>query len=115
MAFGLPRVPAYAASLQGAYVFDAGWIQIGKGLGLHRASDLSPTVSNHLFLPSCSDLTIQTWFEKGITTFKDLYNQRIPSYELSKKFDLPKYTYLFFQIRHFLWNQDSQVVPWKLW
>ena len=68
------------------------WIQIRKSLGLHRASDLSPIVNNHLFLPSCTDLTFRTWFDKGMTKFKDLYNQGtfMSFSELSKKFDLPK-------------------------
>ena len=35
------------------------------------------SINNHLFLPSCSNLTFQTWFAKGITKFKDLYNQGI--------------------------------------
>lgn len=87
------------------------WIQIRKGLGLHRASDLSPILNNHLFLPSCTDLTFRTWSDKGITKFKDLYNQGtfMSFIELSKKFDLPKsHLFRFFQIRHFIQNQNPK-------
>lgn len=77
------------------------WIQIRKSLGLHRCSVLSPMVNNHLFLPSCTDLTFRTWFDKGITKFKDLYNQ---------KFDLPKsHLFHFFFDKAFYSESEPQI------
>ena len=88
------------------------WIQIRKCLGLHRASDLSPIVNNHLFLPSCTDLTFRTWFDKGMTKFKDLYNQGtfMSFSELSKKFDLPKsHLFRFFSAKAFYPKPEPQI------
>lgn len=87
------------------------WIQFRKSLGLHRASDLSPTLNNHLFSPSCTDLTFRSWFDKGITTFRDLYDCGIfvSFTALSEKFDLPKsHLFRYFQIRHFIRNQNPK-------
>lgn len=87
------------------------WTQIRKSLGLHRASDLSPTLNNHLFLPSCTDLTFRAWFDKGITTFKDLYDKGtfMSFTDLSRRFDLPKsHLFRFFQIRHYIRNQNPK-------
>lgn len=80
----------------------------------NRALDLFPTVKeNHLFLPSCADLTFQAWSDKGITTFKDLYNQGtfMAFSELSQKFDFPKsHLFPFFSSNQaFYLESESQV------
>ena len=85
------------------------WTQFRKSLGLHRGSDFSPTLNNHLFLPSCTDLTFRSWHSKGITTFKDLYDHGtfMSFTDLSEKYDLPRsHLFRFFQIRHFIQNQN---------
>lgn len=104
----LPLTPANYTSNPIVYNSLKIWIQIRKSLGLHRASILAPTMNNHLFMPSCTDLTFRTWSEKGLTKLKDFYNQGtfMPFDVLSKKFDLPRsHLFRFFQIRHFIQNQ----------
>ena len=51
------------------------WTQFRRHFGLNRPSSFSPIYQNHLFKPSCTDLTFQAWFDKGIRTIDDLYSK----------------------------------------
>ena len=53
----------------------------------------------------------ETWFEKGIITFEDLYSRgTLSSFsDLSQRFNLPKsHLFRYFQIRHFLQKQSPE-------
>ena len=87
------------------------WTQIRKSLGLHRTSDLSPIVNNHLFLPSCTDLTFRTRFDKGITNLRTVITMGLLCPFLSSRINLiclNPICIVFFQIRHFVQNQNPK-------
>ena len=87
------------------------WAQFRMHFGLRKPSSYSPIYRNHLFKPSCTDLTFRTWFEKGIRTFEDLYSRgTLSSFsDLSQRFNLPKsHLFRYFQIRHFLQKQSPE-------
>lgn len=86
------------------------WAQFRRAYNFNDLSLLSPTASNHLFVPSLRDLTFQNWHEKGIKWFKDLFiDGSFTSFDqLSQKYDLPRsHFYRFLQARHYV----SSILP----
>lgn len=47
--------------------------QFRKQIGLYSPSKLAQFFWNPSFLPSCSDLTFESWSDRGLLTLEDLY------------------------------------------
>ena len=87
------------------------WAQFRKQFGLLGPSKLAPVFKNHCFLPSCTDPVFRIWSDKGLRSINDLYTDNVFSSfaDLSIKFSLPNsHMFRFFQIRHFVQNQNPQ-------
>ena len=87
------------------------WAQFRKQFGLLGPSKLAPVYKNHCFLPSCTDPVFRIWSDKGLRSINDLYTDNVFSSfaDLSNKFGLPNsHMFRFFQIRHFIQNQNPQ-------
>lgn len=87
------------------------WIQCRKRFGLQSMSSRAPISCNHMFPPSLLDSAFKIWSDKGISSFKDLYIDKVfASFtQLTQKHDIPRtHFFRYMQIRDFVRNRCPQ-------